>query len=76
MAGFGVQNTNGNIALYRFPGAPDRPTGDIEAHLVTLACSDPPEGAARWTDEPRTARRTVRLRGTWGQPSVLPGRTL
>jgi hypothetical protein len=24
-----------------------------------------PEGAARWTDEPRTARRTVRLRGTF-----------
>jgi hypothetical protein len=23
-----------------------------------------PDGAARWTDEPRTARRTVRLRGT------------
>jgi hypothetical protein len=23
------------------------------------------EAAARWTDEPRTAMRTVRLRGTW-----------
>ena len=31
------------------PGQTPKVTGDIEAHLVTLACSDPPEGAARWT---------------------------
>ncbi len=31
------------------PGQRPKMTGDIEAHLVTLACSDPPEGAARWT---------------------------
>ncbi len=31
------------------PGQTPKITGDIEAHLVTLACSDPPEGAARWT---------------------------
>lgn len=31
------------------PGAAPKVTGDIEAHLVTLACSDPPEGEARWT---------------------------
>ncbi len=31
------------------PGQKPKITGDIEAHLVTLACSDPPEGAARWT---------------------------
>lgn len=31
------------------PGQAPKITGDIEAHLVTLACSDPPEGAARWT---------------------------
>jgi len=24
-------------------------TGDIEAKLITLACSDPPEGRGRWT---------------------------
>ena len=37
--------------LYDKPRPGQRPkiTGDIEAHLVTLACSDPPEGAARWT---------------------------
>ena len=31
------------------PGQKPKVTGDIEAHLVTLCCSDPPEGAARWT---------------------------
>ncbi len=31
------------------PGQTPKVTGDIEAHLVTLCCSDPPEGAARWT---------------------------
>jgi transposase len=31
------------------PGAAPKITGDIEAHLVTLCCSDPPEGEARWT---------------------------
>ena len=31
------------------PGQKPKITGEIEAHLVTLACSDPPEGAARWT---------------------------
>lgn len=31
------------------PGKAPKVTGDIEAHLVTLACSDPPEGASRWT---------------------------
>lgn len=31
------------------PGQRPKVTGDIEAHLVTLCCSDPPEGAARWT---------------------------
>lgn len=31
------------------PGQAPKVTGDVEAHLVTLCCSDPPEGAARWT---------------------------
>lgn len=31
------------------PGQTPKMTGDVEAHLVTLCCSDPPEGAARWT---------------------------
>src|SRR6476619_3017054 len=31
------------------PGRPPRITGDIEAKLVMLACSSPPEGRGRWT---------------------------
>jgi len=31
------------------PGAQPKITGDVEAKLVTLACSDPPEGRGRWT---------------------------
>jgi len=38
-------------ALYDRPrtGAPPKITGDIEAKMVLLACSDPPEGYKRWT---------------------------
>lgn len=31
------------------PGKAPKITGDLEARLVTLACSDPPEGRSRWT---------------------------
>ena len=31
------------------PGAKPKLTGDLEAQLTVLACSDPPEGSARWT---------------------------
>jgi putative transposase len=31
------------------PGATPKITGDIEAQITVLACSDPPEGQARWT---------------------------
>lgn len=31
------------------PGAIPKITGDIEARITMLACSDPPEGHARWT---------------------------
>lgn len=31
------------------PGAKPKITGDVEAHLIALTCSDPPEGYARWT---------------------------
>ena len=30
-------------------GAPPKVTGEIEAKLVTLACSAPPDGRSRWT---------------------------
>jgi len=38
-------------ALYDkgWPGAKPKLTGEIEAHLTLLACSDPPSGHARWT---------------------------
>jgi len=38
-------------ALYDkgWPGAPPKFTGDVEAKVTMLACSDPPAGAARWT---------------------------
>jgi hypothetical protein len=31
------------------PGRPPKIDGTAEAHLVALACSEPPEGRARWT---------------------------
>ena len=31
------------------PGRPPKIDGVAEAHLVALACSEPPEGRARWT---------------------------
>jgi transposase len=31
------------------PGHKPKITGEVEARLVTLACSDPPEGKSRWT---------------------------
>ena len=31
------------------PPVPAKVTGDVEAHIIALACSDPPEGYERWT---------------------------
>lgn len=31
------------------PPVPAKITGEVEAHIITLACSEPPEGCARWT---------------------------
>lgn len=31
------------------PGRTPKITGDIEAQIALIACSDPPEGQARWT---------------------------
>ena len=38
-------------ALYEKPrpGAKPKITGEVEAHLVALTCSEPPEGYDRWT---------------------------
>jgi len=38
------------------PGAVPKITGDVEAQITVLACSDPPEGYARWTVRLLTAR--------------------
>ncbi len=40
-----------DVALYDKPrpGAVPKITGDIEARITMLACSNPPEGYARWT---------------------------
>ena len=31
------------------PPIPPKVTGDVEAHIIALACSEPPAGYARWT---------------------------
>lgn len=31
------------------PPVPAKVTGDDEAHIIALACTDPPEGYSRWT---------------------------
>jgi hypothetical protein len=38
------------------PGAAPKITGDIEAQIAVIACSDPPEGHARWTVRLLTSR--------------------
>jgi transposase len=48
-----------DAALHRRGAAPPRPRkldGRAEAHLVALACGDPPDGRARWTLELLTER--------------------
>ena len=31
------------------PGASPKITGEVEAHLIALVCSEPPSGRSRWT---------------------------
>jgi hypothetical protein len=42
-----------NQAIYRkkreTPPVEPKITGDVEAHIVAIACSQPPEGKSRWT---------------------------
>jgi putative transposase len=44
-------NEGRDAALYDKPRPGQKPkiTGEVEAHLVVLACSDPPKGRDRWT---------------------------
>jgi hypothetical protein len=31
------------------PPVPAKVTGEVEAHIIALACSEPPQGCVRWT---------------------------
>lgn len=31
------------------PPVPPKVTGDVEAHIIALACGEPPEGYSKWT---------------------------
>lgn len=42
------------------PPVPAKVTGEVEAHVVALACSEPPEGYSKWTLR-QLADKTVEL---------------
>jgi len=42
------------------PPVPPKVTGEVEAQIITIACSEPPKGYARWTMK-LIAARTVEL---------------
>ena len=46
---FALEGSDAALSEKPRPGKAPKITGDIEARLVTLACSSPPEGQARWT---------------------------
>ncbi len=46
---FAVEGLEEALSEKPRPGQAPKITGDIEAHLVTLACSSPPNGLQRWT---------------------------
>jgi hypothetical protein len=46
---FVLEGLDGALSERSRPGAEPKITGDVEARLVTLACSDPPQGRTRWT---------------------------
>ena len=46
---FAAEGLDAALTDRPLPGAKPKITGEVEAHLVTLACSDPPDGEARWT---------------------------
>jgi len=65
-------------ALYDRPrsGRPvTKMTGDVEAHLIALTCSDPPEGQDRWTLR-LLADRLVALELVESISHVAVGKTL
>lgn len=42
------------------PPVPAKVTGEVEAHIIALACGDPPEGYSKWTLR-LLAEKTVEL---------------
>ncbi len=46
---FAEQGCDTALAQRPRPGQKPKITGEVEARLVTLVCSDPPEGKSRWT---------------------------
>lgn len=42
------------------PPVPAKITGEVEAHIIALSCTDPPDGHARWTVK-LLAERSVEL---------------
>ncbi len=50
VAGYGPSSTGGDVFLYRVPGRPDRPDGDLIAALPTGDSRDPVERRAGHTD--------------------------
>jgi len=57
--------THGLEATLRYrkrpePGRPSAITGEVEARIIALACSEPPQGYARWTVRMLT-RRVIEL---------------
>jgi hypothetical protein len=44
----GLESTISRKARVTPPVAP-KVTGDVEAHIIALCCSEPPEGYSRWT---------------------------
>jgi hypothetical protein len=46
---FALESLDLALAEKSRPGQAPKLTGDVEAQLVTIACSAPPQGQARWT---------------------------
>jgi len=47
VAGYGVDNNQGEIKLFRFPGAPNRPTGDLVHEIPSGEAGPQPRGHVR-----------------------------
>jgi hypothetical protein len=57
------------------PPVPAKITGEVEAHIIALACSEPPQGCARWTVR-LLAKRAVELQYVDGLSAMSVNRLL